>query len=91
MLTWVSGHEQPVPPVWRDVWSSDGGGVASNAFSYAVFDAMRKQTGIFRDLIAFKDIKITASVDGRPELIDGEMVSGSAFDGLGVKPILGRP
>jgi predicted permease len=91
MLTWVSGHEQPVPPVWGDVWSSDGGGLASNAFSYAVFEAMRKKTGVFRDLIAFKDIKMTASVDGHPELIDGEMVSGSAFDALGIKPILGRP
>jgi predicted permease len=91
MLTWVSGHEQPVPPVWGDVWSTDGGGLASNAFSYPVFDAMRKQTGVFRDLIAFKDIKITASVDGRPELVGGEMLSGSAFDALGIKPVLGRP
>jgi predicted permease len=91
MLTWVSGHEQPVPPVWGDVWSTDGGGLASNAFSYAVFDAMRKQTGVFRDLIAFKDIKLTASVDGHPELIGGELVSGSAFDALGIQPILGRP
>src|ERR1700722_4779825 len=91
MLTWVSGHEQPVPPVWGDVWSTDSGGLASNAFSYPVLDAMRKQTGVFRDLIAFKDIKITASVDGQAELIGGEMVSGSAFDALGVKPILGRP
>jgi predicted permease len=90
MLTWVSGHEQPVPPVWGDVWSTDSG-LASNAFSYPVFDAMRKQTGVFRDLIAFKDIKMTASVDGQAELIGGEMVSGSAFDALGVKPILGRP
>jgi hypothetical protein len=91
MLTWVSGHEQPVPPVWGDVWSTDGGGLASNAFSYPVFDAMRKQTGVFRDLIAFKDIKITASVDGHPELVGGEMLSGSAFDALGIKPVLGRP
>ena len=91
MLTWVSGHEQPVPPVWGDVWSTDGGGLESNAFSYAAFDAMRKKTEVFRDLIAFKDIKMTASVDGHPELVGGEMVSGSAFDALGVEPILGRP
>ena len=91
MLTWVSGHEQPVPPVWGDVWSTDSGGLASNAFSYAVFDAMRKKTGVFQDLIAFKDLKMTASVDGHPELVSGEMVSGSTFDALGVEPILGRP
>jgi MacB-like periplasmic core domain len=91
MLTWVSGHEQPVPPVWGDVWSTDSGGLASNAFSYAAFDAMRKETEVFQDLVAFKDLKMTVSVDGHPELVSGEMVSGSAFDALGVEPILGRP
>ena len=34
---------------------------------------------------------MTVTVDGNPELIDGEMVSGNAFSGLGVEPILGRP
>jgi predicted permease len=90
LLTWVSGHEQPVSQVWGDVWSTDGGGLASNAFSYAVFEQMRKKTDVFRDLIAFKDIKMTASLDGHPELVAGELISGGAFDVLGVKPILGR-
>jgi predicted permease len=90
LLTWASGHQQPVPQVWGDVWSTDSGGLAGNAFSYAVFEQMRKKTDVFRDLIAFKDIKMTASVDRHPELVGGELVSGSAFDALGVKPILGR-
>jgi len=89
LLTWVSGHQQPVPQVWGDVWSTDSGGLASNAFSYAVFEQMRNKTDVFRDLIAFKDIKMTASVDRHPELVGGELVSGSAFDSLGIKPILG--
>jgi hypothetical protein len=25
LLTWISGHEQPVPQVWGDVWSTDRG------------------------------------------------------------------
>ncbi len=90
LLTWVSGHQQPVPQVWGDVWSTASGGLASNAFSYAVFEQMRKKTDVFRELIAFKDIKMTATVDRHPELISGELVSGGAFDALGVKPILGR-
>jgi predicted permease len=90
LLTWVSGHQQPVPQVWGDVWSTGSGGLASNAFSYAVFEQMRKKTDVFRDLVAFKDIKMTASVDRHPELVNGELVSGGAFDALGVKPILGR-
>jgi predicted permease len=33
---------------------------------------------------------MTASVGGYPELINGELITGSAFDALGVEPILGR-
>src|ERR1700730_7243675 len=88
LLTWVSGHQQPVPQVWGDVWSTDSGGLASNAFSYAVLEQMRKKIDVVRDLIAFKDVKMTANVDRHPELISGELVSGGAFDALGGKPIL---
>jgi len=34
---------------------------------------------------------LTVTVDGNPELIAAEMVSGDAFGALGVEPILGRP
>ncbi len=54
MLTWVSGHEQPVPPVWGDVGSTEGGGLRSTAFSYPVLEELRKKTEVFEDLIAFK-------------------------------------
>jgi predicted permease len=91
LLTWVSGHQQPVPPVWGDVGTSEQGGFRSTAFSYPVLEELRKKTTIFTDLIAFKPIPMTVTVDGNPELIDGEMVSGNAFSGLGVKPLLGRP
>jgi predicted permease len=91
MLTWVSGHEQPVPPVWGDVGSTEGGGLRSTAFSYPVLEELRKKTEVFEDLIAFKDIQMTVTVDGNAELVAGEMVSGNAFSGLGVEPLLGRP
>ena len=91
LLTWVSGHQQPVPPVWGDVGTAEGGGWRSTAFSYPVLEELRKKTEVFADLIAFKPIPLTVTVDGIPELIDGEMVSGNAFSGLGVEPLLGRP
>ena len=91
LLTWVSGHQQPVPPVWGDIGATEGGGLRSTAFSYPVLEELRKKTEVFADLIAFKPISMTVTVDGNPELIDGEMVSGKAFSGLGVDPILGRP
>jgi predicted permease len=91
LLTWVSSHQQPVPPVWGDVAATQGGGLRSTAFSYPVLEELRKKTEVFEDLIAFKEIPMTVTVDGNPELIDGEMVSGNAFSALGVKPLFGRP
>ena len=90
MLTWRSGHERPVPPVWGDISSTEDGGLTSNAFSYPVLESLRKRTDAFADLIAFKDITMTASADGQAEAIAAEMISGNAFPALGVRPVLGR-
>ena len=72
MLTWVSGHEQPVPPVWGDVEATSNGGLTSTAFSYPVLRELQKKKEFFQDLIAFKDIEMTATIDGHPELIAAE-------------------
>jgi predicted permease len=90
MLTWRSGHERPVPPVWGDISSTDDGGLTSNAFSYPVLEALRKRTDAFADLIAFKDITMTASADGHADAVAAEMISGDAFSALGVRSVLGR-
>lgn len=90
LVTWTSGPEQPVPPVWGDVSSTKEGGLSSTAFSYAVLEEMRKQRDVFSSLLAFKDVSLTASVDGHPELINAELLSGDALSDLGVYPILGR-
>ncbi len=90
MVTWVSGHRQPVPPVWGDVSATENGGLTSSAFSYPVLQVLRQRADLFADMIAFKDIQMTATIDGAPELINGEMLSGNAFDALGVLPALGR-
>jgi predicted permease len=90
MLTWVSGHDQPVPPVWGDVGPNESGGLTSNSFSYPVFEEMRKKPDAVRALIAFKDVPMAATIDGQADMIDGELISGSAFQSLGVNPELGR-
>jgi predicted permease len=90
MLTWVAGHDQKVPLVWGDANSNAGGGIASTSFSYPVFEELRKQTDAFQDLFAFKDVKMTAVVDNRPDLVSAELVSGNTFNALSVQPILGR-
>src|SRR5215472_4939355 len=90
MLTWISGPERPVPPVWGDVGPNEAGGLSSNAFSYPVLEEMRKGTDAVQALIAFKDVPMAATIDGHAEMINGELISGNAFQSLGVNPELGR-
>jgi predicted permease len=89
-LTWVAGHDQKVPLVWGDASSNSSGGLVSSSFSYPVFQELRKQTDAFQYLFAFKDVQMTAAVDGHPDLVSAELVSGNSFSALGVQPILGR-
>jgi hypothetical protein len=79
MLTWVSGHEQLVTPVWGDIWSNESGGLTSTAFSYPVFEELRARKDSVQDFIAFKDVSLTATVDGQSDMINGELISGSGF------------
>lgn len=90
MLTWVSGLEQPVPPVWGDVGPNEAGGLTGNGFSYPVLEELRKRTEAVQSLIAFKDAPINATIDGHAQMINGELISGNAFQSLGVKAELGR-
>lgn len=90
MLTWVSGREQPVPPVWGDVGSNESGGLTGNAFSYPVLEEMRARSDSVQDFVAFKDVALAATIDGQPEMVVGEMISGDAFQSLGVRAVLGR-
>lgn len=90
MLTWVSGHERPVPPVWGDVGPNEAGGLSSDAFSYPVLEEMRKRTDAVQALIAFKDTPIAATIDAQAEMINAELISGNAFQSLDVDPELGR-
>ena len=90
MLTWVAGHDQKVPLVWGDASSNASGDRVSSSFSYPVFQELRKQTDAFQYLFAFKDVQMTAAVDGHPDFVSAELVSGNSFNALGVQPILGR-
>lgn len=90
MLTWVSGQEQPVPPVWGDVGPNATGGLTGNGFSYPVLEEMRKRPDAVQALIAFKDAPMAVTIDGHPEMINGELISGNGFQSLGVQAELGR-
>ena len=89
ILTWTSGPDRPVPPVWGDVFATPTG-LVSSAFSYPVYEALRRRTDAFASILAFKDVSLTATVDNTPNLATAELLSGGAFDTLGIAPVLGR-
>jgi predicted permease len=69
--------------------------VASRSQAYPFFRELRKETGLFDAVFAFAPLgaerqNTTLSADGGSERIDGEMVSGEYFRGLGTSAAAGR-
>jgi predicted permease len=62
----------------------------SSVFSFPVFRELRRQSGIFADIIGFWPRTAVLGVDGDPHRIDLELVTGSYFSFFGARPTLGR-
>ncbi|HBY63224.1 MAG TPA: hypothetical protein DEH78_25665 [Solibacterales bacterium] len=59
-------------------------------FSYALWDALRREQRPFGGLLAYGDTPINLAAAGELRNVDGLWVSGSFFPMLGVRPYLGR-
>jgi len=60
------------------------------AFSWPDYVDYRERAGVFEGLIAYDPIPMALSVNGEPERIEGQLVTGDYFSVLGVAPSLGR-
>jgi predicted permease len=81
-----SGAGGPNNPAYRS---------ASRSLAYPFFRALAKQTDTFAAVFAFAPLgsdrrNTTLAADGGAERVDGEMVSGEYFRGLGARAALGR-
>jgi MacB-like periplasmic core domain len=68
-------------------------GDGDRSFSYAVFEALRKEHAVFSDLMAYVPLavdKVAVRIGEAPEEAEGDMVSGNFFSGLGVSFTRGR-
>jgi predicted permease len=75
---------------WWDDNPTSGNSV-STSFSYPVYEQLRDHNRSMGELFAFKPLNgQTVTVNGKPEALDVEMVSGKYFAALGVRPALGR-
>src|SRR5260370_18328272 len=50
----------------------------------------KKQNQVFSDMAATRDMAISLTGDGAPEMVQGGEVTANFLDVLGVKPLLGR-
>lgn len=66
------------------------GKIVSTSFPYQSFQRMRSQESALSEIFAFSDVRLTVGVDGRTEIVTGQVVSGNYYIGLGVPAIIGR-
>ena len=62
----------------------------SSGFNYPAFRELRRQTGIFADVIGFWSRSAVAEGDGDSYTVGFESVTGSFFSFFGARPALGR-
>jgi putative ABC transport system permease protein len=67
-----------------------GKGGLGNAPSYPAFEQLRDQASSFADVAAFATDEMRVEIDGIPEQIFGQVVSGSYFHVLSLTPVAGR-
>jgi hypothetical protein len=69
-------------------------GYGDTSMRMQVYEALRKETRVFSDLMAWVPLSTSGGVPARfgsePEEINADMVSGNFFSGLGVKAVRGR-
>lgn len=58
--------------------------------SYLNFLDFRKANQVFTDLVVYRPVKLSLLSGDEPELVDGQLVSGSYFEMLGLEPAAGR-
>ena len=90
LLHWMGGRKFPFKMLSGNL--DMGGGQSSSAsFSYPTFEQFRDRNDVFTDVFAFADLyQLNANVDGKAEVIGGQIVSGDYYSGLGVQAIRGR-
>jgi predicted permease len=62
----------------------------ARAWSYAVWDQVRQRPQLFEAAAAWSSVRFNLASAGEMQSVDGVWASGSFFDSLGVRPILGR-
>jgi predicted permease len=74
---------------WKGTFIGKGWGT-SNLMSYPFYRELRDETQVFDGVFARFPTSVDLTIDGTPEQANAEIVTGSYFQVLGVRPLLGR-
>jgi predicted permease len=64
--------------------------VVRRSFPYPTFEQFRDRSHSFSGMFAYDESHVTVTIDGQPDYLDGDFVTGNYFDVLGVSAIAGR-
>jgi predicted permease len=95
MLDHVLLHSLPVPNPdelvqLKEVGDHYGSNAGMNSLSYPIYEDFRDRNQVFSGILCRYQTPVSASFAGHNERAMGELVSGTYFQVLGVRPALGR-
>ncbi len=86
MLRWNDDGKVVVQEMWGDFDDA-----SSSVFSYPVYVQLKAHNQVMGDLFAFKEDGVSATIRGNAQRVNVAMVSGNFYEGIEVRPQLGRP
>jgi predicted permease len=76
---------------WGDWNPIPGGRTLLHSFSYPIYQQLRKDNHVLDEIFAFKNVgRANVTVDGFAQAVQLDLVSGSFYQQMQVKPALGR-
>src|SRR5215475_15898156 len=91
LFNWLSGPKRMARNLLGDVGTDPANGLTtSTSFSYLSFERLRDHNQSLVDVFAFTPWPLSAHANDQAEFVQGQLVSGGYYAGLGVQPLLGR-
>src|SRR5262245_4079893 len=91
LFNWLSGLKRMARNVLGDIGTDPATGLTTSAsFSYLSFERLRDHNQSLVDVFAFTPRQFSVHANDQAEFVQGQLVSGGYYAGLGVQPLLGR-
>ncbi len=91
LLTVIGDRHTAVHSSWGDMDTLPSGETRFDAFTYPIYQQLRKENHVLEEIFAFKEsIQANATIDGAAQSIQLQLISGNLYEQMGVRPVVGR-